>query len=77
MPFNLWNALNDSSFVVRDRVEGDLALSRALGDFRFKRLDLPAVEQAVTPSADMTTFRRHKHDQFLLLCCDGVWDVTR
>lgn len=58
------------------RVDGDLAVSRALGDFQYKtRPDLPAEEQKVTPNPDLTIHERTAADDVLILGCDGVWDV--
>lgn len=58
------------------RVNGDLAVSRALGDFMYKRRDdLPATEQQVSPDPEVTAVPRDKADQFLILACDGIWDV--
>jgi serine/threonine protein phosphatase PrpC len=58
------------------RVDGDLAVSRALGDFQYKtRNDLPAVQQKVTFLPDITVHTRTPEDDILLLACDGLWDV--
>ena len=58
------------------RVDGDLAVSRALGDFQYKtRSDLPAVQQKVTFLPDITVHTRTSQDDVLLLACDGLWDV--
>jgi len=62
--------------VMLGRVNGNLAVSRALGDFVYK--DVPTLkpeEQKVSPEPDMTTLERSEKDEFLLLACDGVWDV--
>ncbi|EGD78237.1 hypothetical protein PTSG_09303 [Salpingoeca rosetta] len=62
--------------VVLGRVNGNLAVSRALGDFVYKDVDaLPAEKQKVSPEPDMTTFERSEKDEFLVLACDGIWDV--
>mmetsp|Transcript_1837 Transcript_1837/g.2136 ORF Transcript_1837/g.2136 Transcript_1837/m.2136 type:complete len:340 (-) Transcript_1837:254-1273(-) len=60
------------------RVNGDLAVSRALGDFVYKNNDrLPPFEQQVSPEPDVSILKRdHTDDQFLLLACDGIWDVV-
>ena len=51
-------------------------MSRALGDFTFKtRKDLPPDAQAVTCAPEIRVLARHPSDEFLLLCCDGIWDV--
>lgn len=58
------------------RVNGDLAVSRALGDFQYKdRPDLPPKDQKVTNFPDITIHTRSPQDDVLLLACDGLWDV--
>ncbi|CAI8051938.1 Protein phosphatase 1A [Geodia barretti] len=62
--------------VMMQRVNGSLAVSRALGDFDYKRSsELKQSEQLVSPEPDMYVLDRSKDDQFLLLACDGVYDV--
>ena len=63
--------------VMMQRVNGSLAVSRALGDFDYKRAsDLPATEQLVSPEPEITVQDRDlSNDEFLLLACDGVFDV--
>lgn len=62
-------------FVEMGRVNGNLALSRALGDFTFKRnLSLPPEEQIVTAAPDIVEHKRDKDDEFVILACDGIWD---
>lgn len=57
------------------RVMGNLNLSRALGDLKYKDASLPPVEQMVSGVPDTQT-REWKagEDDFVLLACDGVWD---
>lgn len=59
-----------------DRVNGDLASARSFGDFRYK-LDpnIPPSKQQITVLPDVTILDRTDQDQFLILACDGVWDV--
>jgi protein phosphatase 1B len=58
------------------RVDGDLAVSRALGDFQYKTSDeLPAEQQKVSPEPDIIIHKRCDADEFLLIACDGLWDV--
>lgn len=63
--------------VMMQRVNGSLAVSRALGDFDYKRsVDVGACEQLVSPEPEVTFISRHdKDDQFLILACDGIFDV--
>eukprot|EP00760_Papus_ankaliazontas_P024248 PhM_4_TR216/c0_g1_i1/m.74227/K14803/PTC2_3; protein phosphatase PTC2/3 len=61
-----------------DRVEGLLAVARAFGDFDFKQAGgLPPERQAVTCVPDVSTTARHKDDEFVVVACDGVWDVLQ
>lgn len=62
-------------FVDFGRVNGNLALSRAIGDFEFKKnADLPPEQQIVTAYPDVTEHRLGEDDEFLVLACDGIWD---
>lgn len=69
--------VKNGGFVEFDRVNGCLAMSRALGDFEYKkRIEKPIHEQLVIPVPDITVHvRNHAKDEFLLLACDGIWDV--
>jgi len=59
-----------------NRVNGNLALSRALGDFIFKRnLDKRPEEQVVTAAPDVVVKTINENWEFILLACDGIWDV--
>lgn len=64
-------------WVSMKRVNGDLAVSRALGDYDYKQASsLPAEAQQVCAKPDFKFFQRGDGNlEFLLLCCDGVWDV--
>ena len=59
------------------RVNGDLAVSRAFGDFCYKQADhVTAAAQAVTCDPDFEVhMRNNSTDEFLVLACDGIWDV--
>ncbi|TNY20377.1 phosphatase 2C-like domain-containing protein, partial [Rhodotorula diobovata] len=63
-------------FVEFGRVNGNLALSRALGDFDFKQnANLDAEQQVVTADPDITVHEATREDEFLVIACDGIWDV--
>jgi len=59
-----------------NRVNGNLALSRALGDFIYKKnlLKTPE-EQIVTAYPDVEVLDITEDLEFVLLACDGIWDV--
>ncbi|KAK5094882.1 Protein phosphatase 2C 2 [Exophiala xenobiotica] len=62
-------------FVDFGRVNGNLALSRAIGDFEFKKsADLAPEQQIVTAYPDVVTHDISEDDEFLVLACDGIWD---
>lgn len=78
-------------YVAGGRVEGDLAVSRGLGDFRFKNHQVvmsagrltdtsqPVMEpgdQKVSPIPEFSVQNRNEaEDEFVLVACDGIWDV--
>ena len=89
-------------YVAGGRVEGDLAVSRGLGDFRFKslatvsagahsnttsstgdnqdensgRVTMAPGDQKVSSIPDIVVQNRNpKHDEFIIVACDGIWDV--
>jgi serine/threonine protein phosphatase PrpC len=66
---------NANGFVEDERVNGMLALSRALGDFEYKNNSmLKAKDQAVSPFPDVKVVPITHDCQFILLACDGLWD---
>ncbi|AAS51543.2 ADL377Wp [Eremothecium gossypii ATCC 10895] len=81
---------DDGGTVSLGRVGGVLALSRAFGDFQFKRSVaykdsqltnsirryIPAAEAQVTVEPDVLTHSLdYAKDEFLVLACDGIWDI--
>lgn len=59
-------------FVDFGRVNGNLALSRAIGDFEFKKsADLSPEQQIVTAFPDVVTHEVTNDDEFLIIACDG------
>lgn len=62
-------------FVDFGRVNGNLALSRAIGDFEFKKsAELAPEQQIVTAYPDVTVHDISDDDEFLIVACDGIWD---
>ncbi|PHH87749.1 hypothetical protein CDD83_8456 [Cordyceps sp. RAO-2017] len=62
-------------FVDFGRVNGNLALSRAIGDFEFKKsAELSPENQIVTAFPDVEVHDLTDEDEFLVLACDGIWD---
>jgi len=67
--------LKAGGIVLMNRVQGELAMSRALGDFQYKDVNIHQARQMVTCYPDVSVHMRTQKDAFLLLACDGVWDV--
>jgi len=68
---------NAGGNVMIQRVNGSLAVSRALGDFEYKNVEGKGpTEQLVSPEPEFYIKTRDAGaDEFLVLACDGVWDV--
>ena len=60
-------------FVANRRLNGQIAVSRALGDFAFK--SPPDAPPAVSCEPDITEVQLRDGDDFLLIGCDGLYDV--
>lgn len=50
------------------RVENQLAMTRVLGDFGINK-------EIVPPMADILSYSRNSTVAFIVLACDGIWDV--
>jgi len=62
--------------VMIQRVNGSLAVSRALGDYEYKSVEGKGpCEQLVSPEPEIYIHERTEKDEFVVLACDGIWDV--
>ncbi|XP_058234724.1 protein phosphatase, Mg2+/Mn2+ dependent, 1Ab isoform X2 [Hemibagrus wyckioides] len=67
---------NAGGAVMIQRVNGSLAVSRALGDFDYKCVHGKGpTEQLVSPEPEVYEIERSDEDEFVVLACDGIWDV--
>lgn len=68
-------------FVQDNRVNGNLNLSRAIGDMEYKQAKdeqqnlLPPERQQVSVVPDVKTMPVDPEMEFIILACDGIWDV--
>lgn len=70
------SCMQAGGFIAEGRVNGSLNLSRALGDMEYKQArELSAGEQMVTALPEVRTLHLESGHEFLLLACDGIWDV--
>eukprot|EP00308_Calcidiscus_leptoporus_P016900 CAMPEP_0119398654 /NCGR_PEP_ID=MMETSP1334-20130426/140955_1 /TAXON_ID=127549 /ORGANISM="Calcidiscus leptoporus, Strain RCC1130" /LENGTH=381 /DNA_ID=CAMNT_0007422523 /DNA_START=534 /DNA_END=1679 /DNA_ORIENTATION=- len=57
------------------RVNGNLNLSRALGDLKYKGDDSrPRAEQIISAEPDVDVHTISDGDDFIIIACDGIWD---
>ncbi|KAF0436962.1 PP2C-domain-containing protein [Gigaspora margarita] len=68
--------MNAGGFIEFERVNGNLAVCRALGDFEFKRnKNLHAKDQIITAFPDVQKREiKFESTEFLVLACDGIWE---
>ncbi|EKE40497.1 protein phosphatase, putative [Entamoeba nuttalli P19] len=61
--------------VIRNgRVNGNLSLTRAIGDLQFKKGN-DVNKYIISPIPEITTYELEGNEDFLVLACDGIWDV--
>ncbi|TDL22208.1 PP2C-domain-containing protein [Rickenella mellea] len=66
---------NAGGYIEYGRVNGNLALSRAIGDFEFKKnFSLGPEQQIITSDPDVIEHQITQDDEFIVLACDGIWD---
>jgi len=67
----------ESIWKIQKGAREKIAVSRAFGDFDYKNNeDLKANEQAIVCDPEITVHKReYSRDMYLVLACDGVWDV--
>mmetsp|Transcript_71003 Transcript_71003/g.219500 ORF Transcript_71003/g.219500 Transcript_71003/m.219500 type:complete len:395 (+) Transcript_71003:63-1247(+) len=57
------------------RVDYNLNLSRTLGDFNYKDPGLAPEDQKISPAGDITVVEIEPEDEFLLIACDGLFEL--
>lgn len=63
------------SVITEGRVDGNLNLTRSLGDLKYKhREHLTPEEQAITANPDTYEFDLSNDIDFILMGCDGIWE---
>lgn len=63
------------SVITDGRVDGNLNLTRSLGDLKYKHRDhLTAEEQAITANPDTYEFDITDDMDFIIMGCDGIWE---
>lgn len=63
------------SVITEGRVDGNLNLSRSLGDLKYKQnKKLTPSEHPVTANPDTSKVLRKPEDEFIIMGCDGIWE---
>lgn len=63
-------------FIIEGRVNGNLNLSRAIGDLEYKKNEaLKPSQQLISAEPDVTKRELKAEDKFILMGCDGVWEI--
>jgi protein phosphatase 1G len=58
------------------RINGNLNLSRAVGDLKYKQnKQISRAAQIITAEPDVIVQELVPEDEFMVIACDGVWDV--
>mmetsp|Transcript_3025 Transcript_3025/g.9421 ORF Transcript_3025/g.9421 Transcript_3025/m.9421 type:complete len:351 (-) Transcript_3025:449-1501(-) len=59
------------------RVNGNLNLSRSIGDLKYKANTTIGPEaQIITAEPDVTIYNLSPEDEFFIVACDGIWDCV-
>ncbi|GMH92023.1 hypothetical protein TL16_g12224, partial [Triparma laevis f. inornata] len=57
------------------RVNGNLNLSRSIGDLKYKQnVEVAREQQMITAEPDLITVEMLPDDEFIVVGCDGIWD---
>lgn len=63
-------------YVTAGRVNGNLNLTRCIGDHNYKKPDLPHAKQIISCVPDVCVVDLEEAEpDFVVLACDGIWDV--
>jgi len=69
--------LKSGSGIYNGRIDGRINLSRAIGDFMFKRKNaLKDNEQPIISYPEINKFKITSDMEFIVLACDGIWDCV-
>ena len=61
-------------FVEEGRVNGIIAISRAIGDWEYKNLSLKPEDNMVSAFPEVMVEKLTPEHDFIILACDGIWD---
>merc|ERR1719326_419425 len=73
-PLEAKRVIEAGGSIINDRVNGMLAMTRSLGDHILKIPILP--NDVVSNVPDITSTDLTQQDCFIIVACDGLWDVV-
>lgn len=63
-------------FIIDGRVNGNLNLSRAIGDLEYKKnTSLKPEQQLISAMPDVKVRKLEGGDRYLVMGCDGIWEI--
>ena len=72
-PLELERINSNGGYIEKERICGDLGVSRGFGDFHYKVNEKPE-NQLVSPIPEVAVFQREEVEM-IMLGCDGVWET--
>jgi len=65
-----------NNMILGKNLKTNLKVSRSFGDYQFKsNLEKQPFEQIISAEPDIYIHDRSEKDEFIVLACDGIWDV--
>jgi serine/threonine protein phosphatase PrpC len=61
-------------YVEEGRVNGIIAISRAIGDWEYKNQSLKPEDNMVTCFPEVVVEQLRPDHDFMIIACDGIWD---
>jgi protein phosphatase 2C family protein 2/3 len=61
-------------FVEEGRVNGIIAISRAIGDWEYKNASLKPEDNMVSAYPEVTIEKLSGEHDYMIIACDGIWD---
>jgi len=74
LPSERSRVLAAGHFVEDGRVDGIIAISRAIGDWEYKSTQMAPDKMAVSGNPDISKTPISKDTEFIICACDGIWD---
>lgn len=77
LPEEIARITSAGGFITDGRVNGNLNLSRCLGDLDYKTNPrLPPEQQILTAAPEIKNLQLTQGDDFMVMGCDGIWEVV-